>query len=65
MDLPKLIMMPVLHLESRIWTNSVVLWIHTLINTGMTAVLMTENHSLHHNAVEYVGELQSVSTRHS
>jgi len=53
MDLPKLIVMPVLHVESRIWTNSAVLCIHTQINKGMTAVLMTENHSPHHKAIEY------------
>ena len=57
MDLPKLILILVLHLESRIWTNSAVLCIHTQINMGMTAVLMTENHPIHHNAVEYMGEL--------
>jgi len=50
-------MMPVLHVESRIWTNSAVLWIHTQINKGMTAALMIENCSPHHKALEYKGEL--------
>jgi len=57
MDLPKLIMMPALHVESRIWTNSAVLWIYTQINKRMTAVLTTEKHSPHHKAMEYMGEL--------
>jgi hypothetical protein len=39
------------------WTKSAVLWIHIQINKGLTAVLMTENHPVHHKAMEYMGEL--------